>query len=251
MPEDRSASRSFAGFVRIFSMFTKPSQWICFVLGLLISSVALAHAAEARGVETNSAWRVTVYEFAKTRLQHTAWGLAHAERNFLLAQRLASEEKLEFDPDILFAAAFLHDVAAFEEFGKIDVDHTEHGAEVAAEILDKAGFAKEKIPAVQDAIREHMFYSKVGARPEAVVLHDADTLDFLGAVGIARIFSLTTRHRWATDLKAAVATVDRFSKELPAKLVTSAAKKIAEERVSEMKSFLDALDLETHGGKSL
>ena len=208
-------------------------------------------AAPTRVVETNSAWRIAVYEFSRNRLQHSAWGLAHAERNFLMAQQLAREENLTLDEDVIFAAAFLHDVAAFEEFGKVAVDHTEQGAEVAAKFLAETSFPKEKIPAVQDAIREHMFYSKVGERPEAIALHDADALDFLGYVGIARIISLTTRHRWANDLRAAIATIDKFSKELPPKIITNAARKIAEERVQEMKAFLDGLDLQTHGGKSL
>jgi uncharacterized protein len=219
----------------------------------LLRSFAAEPATPATppGVETNSAWRVAVYDFCRNRLQHSAWGLAHAERNFLMAQRLAHEEGLTLDQDITFAAAFLHDVAAFEEFGKVAVDHTEHGAEVAAKLLAETSFPKEKIPAVQDAIREHMFYSKVGERPEAIALHDADTLDFLGSVGIARIISLTTRHRWASDLRAAIATIDKFSKDLPPKLITKAAKKIAEERIEEMKTFLDSLDTQTHGGKSL
>lgn len=226
-------------------MFTR-----AFLICLLPAFIILGSAAEST-IATNTAWRVAVYEFAQDRLQHTAWGLAHSERNFLLAQHLAREEKLEIDQDVIFAAAFLHDVSAFEEFGKVNVDHTEQGAIVAAEFLEKSGFPKDKIVAVQEAIRGHMFYSKVGERAEAVVLHDADTLDFLGAIGIARIISITTRHRWATDLKAAVATIDRFRKELPPKLITNAAKKIGETRVEEMKAFLDALDPETHGGKSL
>ncbi len=168
-----------------------------------------------------------------------------------MAQRLAREEGLQLDEDVIFAASFLHDVAAFEEFGKVAVDHTEQGAEVAAHFLTENGFPKEKIGAVQEAIRTHMFYSKVGERAEAIALHDADTLDFLGYVGIARILSLTTRHGWASDLRAAVATISKFSKDLPPKLVTKAVKKIAEERVGEMKRFLDGLDVETHGGKSL
>jgi uncharacterized protein len=226
-----------------------------FKIFLLFAFVAMpayvGRAAETAPVDTNSVWRVAVYEFCRTRLQHTAWGLAHSERNFLLAQRLAREEGLELDQDVMFAAAFLHDVAAFEEFGKVGIDHTEAGADYAAEMLGKTGFPKERIPAVQEAIRGHMFYSKVAESPEAIVLHDADTLDFLGAVGIARIFSLTTRHAWASDLRAAVATIDKFSKELPPKLITKAAKKIGEERVAEMKEFLDGLDRATHGGKSL
>ena len=202
-------------------------------------------------VDTNSVWRMAVYDFCRNRLQHSAWGLAHGERNFLLAQRLAREERMTVDDDILFAAAFLHDVAAFEEFAKANIDHTEQGAEVAGKFLAETAFPKEKIAAVQEVIRAHMFYSKVGERAEAIVFHDADTLDFLGHVGVARILSLTTRHRWATDLRGAVATIDRFRKELPAKLVTGSAKKIGEERVQEIKAFLDGLDLETNGGKSL
>lgn len=227
-----------------------PGRFTILILGFLMAVIA-GHSAEPATVETNSGWRVEIFEFCRTRLQHTAWGLAHSERNFLLAQRLAKEEGIEIDQDVIFAAAFLHDVAAFEEYGKVNVDHTDAGAEVAAAMLEKAGFPKEKIPAVQDAIRGHMFYSKVAERPEAIVLHDADTLDFLGSIGIARIFSLTTRHRWATDLRGAVATIDKFSKELPPKLITKAAKKIGEERVAEMKAFLDGLDAESHGGKSL
>jgi uncharacterized protein len=226
-------------------------------LAAIVCAVSCAVAAEPSptvtqaGIDTNSAWRVTVYDFCRTRLQHTAWGLAHAERNFLMAQRLAKEENMTVDPDVIFAAAFLHDMAAFEEFGQVGIDHTEHGAEVAARFLGDAGFPKEKFPAVQEAIRGHMFYSKASERPEAIALHDADTLDFLGSIGIARIMSLTTRHRWAEDLRSGIATIDRFSKELPPKLITAAAKKIGEERVKAMKAFLDALDTETHGGKSL
>lgn len=225
-------------------------KFIALLFGCVIGALS-GYSAENASVETNSAWRVEVFEFCRTRLQHTAWGLAHSERNFLLAQRLAKEEGIEVDQDVIFAAAFLHDMAAFEEYGKVNVDHTDAGAEVAAAMLEKAGFPKEKIPAVQDAIRGHMFYSKVAERPEGIVLHDADTLDFLGSIGIARIFSLTTRHRWATDLRGAVATIDKFSKELPPKLITKAARKIGEERVAEMKAFLDGLDRESHGGKSL
>ena len=83
------------------------------------------------------------------------------------------------------------------------------------------------------------------------MLRDADTLDFLGHVGIARILSLTTRHRWAPDLNGAIATIGKFTKELPSKLITKSAKKIAEERVEQMKTFLDGLDLQTNSGKSL
>jgi len=196
-------------------------------------------------------WRAAIYGFCKLHLQHSAWGLAHCERDHLLAATLAREEGLPIDDEVLFAAAFLHDAGAFEPFRVENVDHAERGAQVAGEILSKAGFPMEKLPKVQEAIRGHMFYAKTAEVPEAVVLHDADTLDFLGNIGISRVFSLTGRHRWAPDLKGTLATIQQFQKELPEKLLTKAGKKAAKKRVEEMKQFVEGLSGETNGGKSL
>jgi len=84
-----------------------------------------------------------------------------------------------------------------------------------------------------------------------VVLHDADTLDFLGAVGVARIFSITERHRWTANLAGAVETLQRFVRELPVQLVTPSAKKIGYERLQETIRFLDELSAESVGRRAL
>ena len=113
-----------------------------------------------------------------------------------------------------------------------------------------AGFPAAKVAAVQDAVKNHMYYRADAGGPEAIVLHDADTLDFLGSVGIARIFSLTTRHRWATDLATAVKTIEGFNADLPSKLMTNAAKKLAPARVAESRAFLESLRGETEEGRA-
>ena len=131
------------------------------------------------------------------------------------------------------------------------VDHTERAAQVAGDVLKSAGFPMEKLPRVQGAMRSHMFYSQVESSNEARVLHDADTLDFLGDIGVARIFSVTSRHRWATTLPDAVATLEKFKRELPARLVTESARKRAVGRVAEMEQFLHVLKTESYDGKAL
>jgi uncharacterized protein len=108
-----------------------------------------------------------------------------------------------------------------------------------------------KLPSVQAAIRAHMYYAEVPAEPVAQVLHDADTLNFLGAIGVTRIISLTTREELATDLPAAVATLENFSRQLPASLVTATAKAMAADRVQEMESFLAALRQQSVDGRAL
>ena len=53
----------------------------------------------------------------------------------------------------------------------------------------------EKLPAVQAAERGHMYYSDPGTQPEAIVLHDADSLDFLGRSRRPMISSNRRRRR--------------------------------------------------------
>ncbi len=142
-------------------------------------------------------------------------------------------------------------MGVFAPYPKEGVDHTERAAQVAGEVLKAAGFPMQKLSQVQDAMRSHMFYSTVANSPEARVLHDADTLDFLGNIGVTRILSVTSRHRWATTLPDAIATLEKFKRELPAKLVTESARKRAVPRVAEMEQFLQSLKTESYDGKAM
>ena len=236
------------------SLFGMRVRFATLLLSLLASQPTFAQGASPSttpaGVPLDAPWKEAVFKFANEKLQHTAWGVSHSERDYLLASRLAAESKLEIDTDVLFAAAFLHDVGAFEAFRKDGVDHTDRASELVPDILKDAGFPAAKVPAVQDAVRNHMYYRAGASGPEAIVLHDADTLDFLGNIGIARILSLTTRHRWATDLATAAKTLDGFNTDLPPKLMTNAAKKMAPARVAEGKAFLESLKAETEDGKA-
>ena len=118
-------------------------------------------------------------------------------------------------------------------------------------ILEPTGFPMEKIGSVQTAILAHMYYAAVPEDATARVLHDADTLNFLGALGVTRIISLTTRENWAADLPTAVATLENFSQQLPPTLQTESARRIAQGRVREMQAFLQALKLQTLEGRAL
>jgi hypothetical protein len=64
-------------------------------------------------------------------------------------------------------------------------------------VLADLGFPATKAPQVREIARGHMFYAQPGPSPESVLFRHADTLGFLGAIGIARIVALTGGHRWA------------------------------------------------------
>lgn len=203
----------------------------------------------ATGIPLDAPWKVTIYELARTKFLHPAWGWQHSERNYDLGLDLAKGDGLNVDTDVLFAAAFLHDMAAFMPCADT---HLEHGACAALEspaILQAAGFPVEKIPAVQAAERGHMYYMDPGSDPAAIVLHDADSLDFLGAIGAARMLSLTGDK--ASSFAPAVRTLRKFLQDIPPRLITRTAKRIGAQRSAELRSILDAIDQETRNDAAM
>lgn len=121
----------------------------------------------------------------------------HVLRVLKLAERIGEAEGA--DMEVLRAAVLLHDVArvAEDEGGPC---HAETGAQRAREIL--AGHPEDKVEAVAHAIATHRFRSSaVPQTLEARILYDADKLDAIGAIGVARAYAIAGRHTqrlWAT-----------------------------------------------------
>lgn len=202
-------------------------------------------ATTTAGIPLGERWRRIVYTHAVEKLKHPAWGWRHSERDYLLAMEIAYRENMVVDQDVLFAAAFLHDAGAIEPFAQDGVDHAERSVQLAEPLLKDAGFPMAKFPAVRMAILGHMFDKDPGTSAEAVVLHDADTLDFLGATGVARRLSVTGD---ATDLDAGIGRIRLFATELGGRLITRTAIQQARRRIKTMNSFLKELKAETPGG---
>jgi len=187
---------------------------------LLMIALAAGSPVLAQGAPT---WRDKVTAFVAANMQHTAWGVSHAERDYRLAREIARRDNLTVDDDVLFAAGMLHDIAAFAPWAKAGVDHGVRAAEVLPDSLRAWGFPEAKIVRVQDAVSHHMYSNSIG-RGGSRVLRDADTLDFLGWEGVTRVLSLSTRHRWATDVATAVATLRKNVDDLPPMLSTAAGR---------------------------
>ncbi len=191
------------------------------------------------------------------RHSHHDW--AHIERVYNLSMRIAKDEKA--DLDVVMAAALLHDVArAMEDEGKIE-DHAIESAKIAETILEEVNFPKEKTVKVIQCIKTHRFRS--GLKPESLeakVLQDADRLDMLGAIGIARVF---TRGGWGNkpihdssippknmyDGKSLTSVNHIYEKILKIKdtINTETGRWIAQERYRFVEDFLDRLLKEWHG----
>ena len=221
---------------------------LCFVGPATAQDPAEATPAEATttpaGIPLDSPWRRAVHAHARDNLAHPSWGWRHSERNYLLAISLAEAEGLSVDPDVLFAAAFLHDWGGIAPFAAAGVDHAVRSVELAEPFLMGAGFPMDKFPAVRAAILSHM-YDNEPEGPEAIVMHDADALDFLGALGSARLLAATGE---SDDYDRALRTLESFAVAIPPQLKTEAARRLAPDRVAVMTDFLAQVRSETPEG---
>jgi uncharacterized protein len=217
----------------------------CSVLGVCAPARAAAPAVTPTGIPLDAPWKATIYAFARGHFHHPAWGWQHSERDYRLAVQIARGDGLPVDTDVLFAAAMMHDMAAFKPWENPKIEHGDIAALASEPILRKAGFPMAKFPAVQAAMRTHMFYSTVGKVPEAIALHDADSIDFLGAMGALRIIALTGEDKPSTA--GAIKTLREFVHTIPSRLLTKTARAMSVARVAELTHFLDAIQTESYG----
>ncbi|HWH51247.1 MAG TPA: HD domain-containing protein, partial [Gemmatimonadaceae bacterium] len=167
------------------------------LLAAAIATLAAPSAPRAANASRSKRadWRQTIRAFAEAHLQHTAWGPAHGRRDYELTLALAHAEGVTVDDDALYAAAYLHDMGGLPPYAKPGVDHGDRSIQLVDSILRDAGFPMEKAALVKDIIDHHQYYRPPDSVEVSILFRDADILDFMGAIDIARIISLTTRER--------------------------------------------------------
>jgi uncharacterized protein len=186
-----------------------------------------------------------------------AHDFAHVLRVTANARRIAQAEGARLDvvvPATLLHELFNHPKGHPESHLSGDVC-----AEHAREVLAAEGVARDLAEAIATCIREHPFSRGiVPATLEGKVVQDADRLDAIGAIGIARCMATCAdmkrpfyspvdpfcRERAPNDKEWGI---DHFYKKLfviPERFHTNAARALAEERVAIMKGFLAQLERE-------
>ncbi|MBN1658211.1 MAG: HD domain-containing protein, partial [Anaerolineae bacterium] len=179
----------------------------------------------------------------------------HVLRVLALAERLARAEGA--DLEVVRTAALLHDAAR----GQSGTEHAAAGAELARRLL--VDQPPDRVAAVAHAIAAHRF--RGGPEPETVearVLHDADKLDAIGAVGIGRAFHYGGQHGqrlWAEVPDDYEETPASRAEHTPAheyvfklarikdRLLTESARQLAVERHAFMVLFFEQLEREVRG----
>ena len=222
----------------------------CLLPGILLLISAARGSADAPSAPPTAAWRESVREFALEHFRHPAWGYSHSVRDYALARRLAASDHVTLDDDVLYAAAYLHDMAAFAPWAKSGVDHADEAAAIVGTILKERGFPMQKLAAVQGAIRTHM-YPRDPVGPEALYLHDADALDWLGAIGVARIVALADRNGDKPTTVDVMPMLEENLNKVPARVLSPAGRALVPQRRGELEQFLKDLKQESDDLRAL
>jgi len=178
----------------------------------------------------------------------------HQPRLYALTQQIAAlvHPTPDYDDDIVFAAAFLHDLGVFighrpeDPAALTQWDHVAYACDKAPDLLTGFSFPAEKLPAVLACIRQHQPHDEPTSF-EATLLRDADILEQLGAIGILRTaakLGSDTRFHALTDARD---SLQRALDTLPAEIRLDATRELALPRIQILREFLLALDSEAAG----
>jgi uncharacterized protein len=186
----------------------------------------------------------------------------HIFRVESLAKSIAEDEGA--DLEIIEAASLIFDIARdLEDKGKVQ-DHAEEGANIARKVLKEINFPAGKIENVCHTIYVHRrSKDRIPETIEAKILKDADYLDALGAIDIARSISSSLQSRkykmpiyvdkvfepGDKDLSAIHFMSHQVSSEKhqPEKFYTKKGRQMAKDRYTFLKEFVERFVDEWHG----
>src|SRR3990172_2243158 len=180
-----------------------------------------------------------IEKFAEEKLEgEVAAGIDHFRRDYGITKKLAEQENLDYDDEVLHAACFLRDLE--DDSGE---EHNISAQRMAESFLKEIGFPAEKIEIVKEAIREHLTSGNPQSN-EAKLLHDADLIDFLGATGIIRLSIGAWDWMGKMTLAEFVPVFEKFRKDCEENLVLNASKKMVKEKVEFMDRAIEELKKE-------
>ncbi len=168
-----------------------------------------------------------------------AWGINHTRRLLKLVEVIAQGQ--DYDHEAVWLAAHLHDWGAYAPWAQKGVEHVERSVQVAEAFLGEHGCPAPLQTLVLECIALHHTAGNERSR-EALLLRDADVLDFLGAVGVLRDFSKSPR-----ELRKAYEVVKQRRAKLPGQLALPAAQAMAARRIQQMDELLEWFEVDSFG----
>ncbi|HEX2532583.1 MAG TPA: HD domain-containing protein [Chitinophagaceae bacterium] len=213
-----------------------------------------------------AAWRPRFIAYLEAHPHNdAAHDLHHFHRVWKRCRLLNREEGSIADERVLLAAAYFHDLISLPKNHPDRSRSSVLSAEAATRLLQEkfTDFPAGLIPEVAHAIEAHSFSAGIPPRtPEARILQDADRMEALGAIGIARCFYTAGRlggqlfhpgdlHGTHRPLDDTAYALDHFPLKLlrlPGQMQTAAGRRMAASEAAFLELFLRKLEEEAMDG---
>ena len=193
---------------------------------------------------TTEVWRQSVVDYIRAEAQ-PADKFGHQPRLYALAVRLG--RGMEYDDDILFASAWMHDLGVFLGHRPQDPtelarwDHVPYTIARTRKLLAGWGFPAAKLDGVAGVIATHQPQDEP-VRIEAVLLRDADILEQLGAVGALRAIVKVGRDTRYPTFTSVLPVLRAALAKLPARLRLDSARRLAIPRVELLRLLIAGIE---------
>src|SRR5512145_1913191 len=161
------------------------------------------------------------------------WAVAHAKRLIELGREISAD--LSYDPWVFELAAYLHDWGAFPNYSQKNVEHAIRSRQVVeTDVIQQLDLTPTQKDRLLEAIELHDYRD---ARPtgsnEALLLREADMLEFLGMIGMARDFA-----RGPRNVETCYKRILSRRSEIQGRFILPRAQEIASIRLQRMETGL-------------
>jgi len=204
------------------------------------------------------------YYDSQDRLTDGSHDLGHFQRVWRVAREINRQEGDAADELVLLASAYFHDLVSLPKNHPEREKSSRMSADRAVQVLKERwdDFPQEKLEGVRHAIHAHSYSARVDPlTAEAKILQDADRMEAVGAIGLARVWysagqmNQTLFHgtdplaegRAADDQRYALDHFQLKLLRLPAMMNTATGRRMAEERAEYLREFLNRICLEIRG----
>lgn len=194
-------------------------------------------------------FRLTIAAYVREQAQpHDKF--SHQPRLYALACQLADDQY--YDDDVLYAAAWLHDIGVFLGHRPTNPhelavwDNVTYAVQTVPQLLVQWNFPSSKVSAVVETIATHLPHQQPTIF-EGILLRDADILEQLGAIGILRVTSKVGRDTRYGTFVDAIQQLQHNLDSLPTRLHTRRAQELAVARIHILQIFITAAYEEANG----
>ncbi|MCL2814832.1 MAG: HD domain-containing protein [Oscillospiraceae bacterium] len=183
-------------------------------------------------------------ERMQTHIIKLEGNITHVKRVLLLSKLIAEKENIAYDENILAFAAYFHDMAAYPYYSRKfsgEYDHALESSKMIPDLAKEYGFDDVQIEKIVEAVKYH---DKVdmGNLNETRLIRNADGLDYLGYMAVARDFT-----KFRGDFAKTLDTLKRRKAQFLPIIDLPYAKELAVPRVDELDHFIARFEEECYG----